>query len=162
MATAADLYKVGTLEKVDPNDILETWEQPHRAIYLTPRAGKWLEDDLTALKTDGVISGANSPKDQVYDLFYNFISGTNLAQDSWFPKPLRRSQKSVWELRTPDLRLFGWFWRKGIFVISAINTATNIKDSDLYEGYKDQCVFDRSKLDLDPPKYISGSIVDVL
>ena len=78
------------------------------------------------------------------------------------PNCLRPEIEGVWELRTHDLRFFGWFWRKCVFVIASIEQAKRCKDLRLYPGHRDQAKRDRAALNLDPPKFITGDLEDVL
>ena len=60
------------------------------------------------------------------------------------------------ELRTPDLRIFGWFALKDHFVGVVANDATYVKEHDLYQGYIGEVVRFRDGLQLDDPKFIPG------
>jgi hypothetical protein len=62
----------------------------------------------------------------------------------------------IWELKTPDLRLFGWFHVKDCFICGALDTAFNVKNSNLYKGYANEVGHFRDELPLDEPKYLTG------
>ncbi len=125
-----------------------------------PRALQWLENTLPTLEADGYIDQARSPEEQAEALIYEYIAGEPLK--NFPPHSMLPEGDGIWELRTPDLRFFGWFWRCGQFIVSAIDTKERCKSLGLYGGYRNQAVSDRVKLDLDDPKFITGSMEDVL
>ena len=65
-------------------------------------------------------------------------------------------------LKTPDVRLFGWFKERGVFIIANINSAAFIKEKQLYQGYWNDTRDRRKRLDLDEPKFIDGGYGHVL
>lgn len=159
MATPAELEEKGELSKLV--GILDDDQPEERLVYALPRARDWLTETLPLLETDGFHENAASPQEQAYDLFYAFLSGEDDFAE-FIPKPLRPKDSYVWELRTADLRFFGWFWRKGIFILSAVDLKQRCARYNLYAGYRDQCEHDRETLDLDPPKFIAGDLNDVV
>jgi hypothetical protein len=66
----------------------------------------------------------------------------------------------IWELKTADLRLFGWFLQKDCFIVSDIDDTGRIKQSNLYRGYCLQAVRRRDALELNEPKFIRGDNPD--
>jgi len=105
--------------------------------------------------------GKQSPIEQIDDLFHDFVSGADLAyyerSHSMMP-----TDRGIWELKTPDARLFGWFPQKGTFIVAEADTAFRCKEHDLYAGYRDSAVRRRDSLDLDEPKFVTGDYTDVL
>jgi len=69
------------------------------------------------------------------DLFFSFISGRPLTFMKQF-RPIRAEPNAVWEFKTPDLRIFGWFVVKDCFVAVFGDWADRVKDLDLYRGYR--------------------------
>lgn len=159
MATPAHLALRDQLHKVE--DVLEPHEQEQRLLYATQRAKIWMETNLSILASDGFYENAPSPEQQADDLFYSFLSGDPEISE-WVPHPMRPHEHGVWELRTADLRFFGWFWRRGVFIISAADQKSRCEQYGLYEGYRDQCMRDRDSLDLDPPPFVNGELQNVL
>lgn len=151
MATILDLERSYELYKLDP--ALDFDEQEWRTIYVLPRTRKWIETDLL-----GLVSSWNSelsPAQQLDGLIWVFGSGQPLTYGEQF-KPLTHIRDGVWELKTADLRLFGWFKKKDCFIGAAIDDATKIKKFNLYYGYVGEVVRFRDSLDLDAPKFIAG------
>lgn len=159
MPTPSDAADSGQLVKIDGG--LDAHEQEQRLLYAMPRAVAWLENELDDLEADGFYDNAPTPNQQADDLFYSFVSGEDMDSE-WPPHVMLPSERGVWELRTADLRFFGWFWRKGVFVISAVDAASRCKQFSLYAGYREQAVRDRDDFDFDPPPYVNGELSDVL
>jgi hypothetical protein len=155
--TAQELCQALQLELIEVE--LEPHEQPQRLIYGHPRFRAWMENVLPNLAADGFFAGAPSPREQVDALLHRFIAG--YAIQSFPPKCIKPEHNGVWELRTYDVRVFGWFWRRGVFIASHADTKSNCKGG-LYPTYRNGSVSDRNLLDLDPPKFITGVLNDVL
>jgi hypothetical protein len=157
MATAQQLEASGLLAlieiELDPDEPIE------RMIYVWPTVAEWLRDVLPGIETDGFIPGANSPKEQAEALFYEFVRGGNSFE--MLPHCVRPPEAGIWVLRTYDLRFFGFFWRKGVFVMTG--AARKIDCVDRYNGYLTEGSYRRGTLDLDQPKFLSGNeLSDVL
>lgn len=159
MPTPNDLVQGGFLEKIDVD--LDVDELPQRVLYAYPQVVTWLSDTLPGLVVDGHFPSAATPLEQADALFYNYVIGRKITQMA--PHSMRPKEPGVWELRTHDLRFFGWFYRKGVFIISAADTKRNCKDGALYDAYRDNAINYRDALDLDPPpKFITGATSHVL
>jgi len=69
----------------------------------------------------------------------------------------------VWYLKTTDLRIFGWFWRKDIFLGVVADTKLRCQTHNLYQGYRTVNVERfRNELPLDEPKFIPGTDPDAV
>lgn len=158
MPTPQTLVQQGRLEAIEVE--LDPDELPERLIYAHPRVVRWLEEVLPTLQSDNYVPGALRPEEQTDVLLYQLISGQ--GQVALPPKCLRPQEDGVWELRTHDLRFFGWFWRPKIFIMTSIEVASRCKELNLYGGHRDQAKHFRDGLDLEPPKFVSGEIEDVL
>ena len=71
-------------------------------------------------------------------------------------KPLNHLSEGVWELKTADVRIFGWFAVKDCFIGTDGDLKRNIIDRNLYRPYAEQAARFRSLLDLDEPKFVTG------
>lgn len=158
MATIVELCDAGVLVSIGGG--LDVHEQPERLLFAFPHVIEWLENVLPTLDPD-FHDGKQNPLEQADDLFHDFVSGADFA---FYEKShsMQPTDPGVWELKTPDLRLFGWFALKGVFVIAEINSAFLCKQHGLYAGYRNSVVFRRENLDLDEPKFITGEYEDVL
>ncbi len=138
------------LIKLDP--MLEAQEQEWRTIYILPRLAPSVAD-LPTWQSHWKVE--QSPGQQMDSLLEVFCSGETLAFGPQI-KPLVHLSDGVWELKTPDLRLFGWFPHKDCFICGALDTAFNVKSYNLYRGYAGEVARYRTQLDLNDPKFIPG------
>lgn len=135
-------------------------EQSQGRLYAFPHVIEWFENVLPGLEAD-MGDGRQSPIEQLDDLIHDFVAGANLG---YYERShsMRPEDPGVWELKTPDLRLFGWFNARLTFVVAEIDTAFRCKTHGLYAGYRGSVVRRRDALDLDEPKFITGTYDDVL
>lgn len=154
MATAQHLEALGELIRVEIE--LDPDEQHLRLVYALPRAIEWMDVVLPGLKTDGYFPGANRPIEQVEALLYEFVSGKSAFDMA--PHCMKPEDSGIWELRTYDVRFFGFFWRKGVFLMTSADTKAKCKEiSGLASGHRNNAMYFRDRLDLDPPKFVPGS-----
>ncbi|MBE1506706.1 hypothetical protein [Rhizobium viscosum] len=158
MATLTELCDANVLVSIGGG--LDAHEQPERLLCAFPHVIDWLENTLPSLDPD-FHEGKQDPMEQADDLFHDFVSG---ADFSYYEKShsMLPTEPGVWELKTSDLRLFGWFASKGVFVVAEINSAFQCKHHSLYAGYRNSVVYRRNQLNLDEPKFITGEYEDVL
>ncbi|MFV0800590.1 hypothetical protein [Brucella anthropi] len=159
MATPIQLYEQGHLAQLDGG--LDDDELPERIIYACPQVVQWIDTVLPNIEPFLDESRA-SPMQQLDHLLYEFISGAELStyKKAHAMTPL---ETGVWELKTPDLRIFGWFHKNGIFIAGEISTAVICKsNAGAYAGFRTVTAYRRTILDLDEPKFITGDYKDVL
>lgn len=151
MATLLDLISGPSpaLEKLDP--AFEDGTQEFRYILCSPKLKTWIEQDLPGLAS--ALRVELSPLEQLFALVQIFCSDEPLTYGDHI-KPLYSRGQGVWELKTADLRIFGWFPLKNHFIAVVANDAGFIKTHDLYAGYIGEVVRFRDKLNLDEPKFI--------
>ncbi len=106
-----------------------------RILYGTPEFVQWLRTLIQPGDADTERLGEATAAEQVDDLFYTFLSGRPLIRLRQF-RVVREEINPVWELKTPDIRIFGWFAMKDCFIAAFGNWANNVKDHDLYRGYR--------------------------
>lgn len=93
---------------------------------------------------------------QLDDLMALFCSGDTLTYD-WHFKPLNHVEDGIWELKTTDLRIFGWFPQKDCFIGVIADTKERLLKYQLYGPYaKLEVTPFRNQLDLDLPKFVPG------
>ncbi len=132
MPTITDLVDSGAIIKIDVE--LAPRDQPLRLLYGTPQFIEWLQELLRDDEPSQRL-GQTSPAEQIDDLFHSFLSGEPLIFTRQF-RVVRAEENAVWELKTPDIRIFGWFMARDCFVAVFGNWADTIKDHDLYRGYR--------------------------
>ena len=150
MATLEQLVALGKLKKHEPD--LEANEQPVRFVYLSPDAAAWAEGPL---QTANHIGRNLSPYEQAELVLYNFVKGRPLAYGSGY-HPLDPLPKWIWELKTADVRLIGWFARRATFVVACGAFKRNLLKRAHYTPHIEHAVSFRHGLDLDPPKAVTG------
>jgi hypothetical protein len=151
MATVVQLDQQGALFKLD---VLEQHVQEFRQFYASPVLYEWITGTLP-----GMASAAGvelTPQEQIVALLELFCAGERLAYEFQF-KPLAHITDGVWELKTTDIRIFGWFSRKDCFIGAVADDATRIKAYKLYHGYANVTTRGiRDTLNLDQPKFVPG------
>jgi hypothetical protein len=156
MPTIADLVDSGAIVKIDVE--LAPRDQPLRLLYGTPAFVEWLQDILGGAKPLRLL-GHTAPSEQIDDLFHSFLSGEHLVFTRQF-RVVRTEDNAVWELKTPDIRIFGWFMAKDCFVAVFGNWTDITKDHDLYRGYRIAIRRLRRKLGVDATLCVKGVAPD--
>src|SRR5215470_10356483 len=151
MATLLDLERTGAVSRIDPE--LNPRIQELRLIYTSPGVQQWIEQVLPTLESTWKVE--ESPIEQLTALIEIFCAGDTLSF-GWQFNPLRPHRNGVWELKTADLRMFGWFSAKDCFVVAAAVMADRINDHGPYARYDGRVLGFRDDRDLDEPKFISG------
>jgi hypothetical protein len=152
MPTITDLLASGAIIKIDVE--LAPRDQPLRLLYGTPQFVDWLRQILAGVEPPRQL-GQTSPAEQIDDLFHSFLSGEPLIFTRQF-RVVRAEDNAVWELKTPDIRIFGWFMARDCFVAVFGNWADTIKDHDLYRGYRIAIRRLRRELGIDATLCVKG------
>src|SRR6476646_10477651 len=111
MATLLDLERRGDVAKLDA--ALAPAQQELRRVYVRPRVQTWMENILPRLES--ALGLEVSPIEQLDAFLETYCSGATMTYERQF-KPLRHIDAGVWELKMPDLRMFGWFSMRDWFV----------------------------------------------
>ena len=151
MATILELASSGGLFKLDAG--LGVTEQEWRHIYVLPDLERWLQSNLPTLGSTWDIE--QSPLEQFDAFAWIYCSGQTLTFGNQF-KPLNHLGDGIWELKTADLRIFGWFPKQDQFIGTDANLTDDIKRLRMYRPYAEQAIRRRDGLDLDEPKFIDG------
>lgn len=157
IATLQQLVTVGALERVEVD--LERHQFPERQLYALPPFLKWLDETLPEMNS--TLNDDFQPIEQVEARLVQFVSGHPLGHTTDL-RDLRPLEAGIWELKTPDTRIFGWFPLKDHFIAAYGDDASRVKDHNLYGGYRDSVVRLRDELQLDEPKFVTGRIDDVI
>jgi hypothetical protein len=157
MATLIELDNAGHLFKLDPQ--LQANEQEWRMIYMSPRLAQWMQNDLPNLQSAWKVEV--DPTQQLDALVEEFCSGATLDYGTQF-HPIQHVQDGIWELKTPDLRIFGWFHVRDCFVGWRAEFANHVKKYGLYYGLAGETAHFRNQLNLNDPKFIPGTDPDAV
>jgi len=137
---------------------LDNGKQPWRCLFATPDFQEWAGNVLPELET-GIMQAEISPNEQVYALFADFIEGQHLEENRRF-KPLRyHPELFVWELKTIDIRIFGWFAAMDMFICCFGELKDVLENPNettrTYDRYIAKTNFARHTLSLDEPKFVN-------
>jgi hypothetical protein len=130
-------------------------EQPMRLVYGTPDFVRWLDERIRS-NDPSPLHAETTPAEQLDSLLYAFIAGHPLLPARQF-RPIKTEPNPIWELKTPDLRVFGWFAAKDCFICAFGDWADRIKDHDLYRGYRLETRRLRRELGLGNADSVQGS-----
>jgi hypothetical protein len=153
MATIETLVTEGALTKIEvplPAGALEI-----RLFYGTESFVNWLKTGLPNMQAPSDAQWDHA--EQVDDLLLRYSIGEALSYGPQF-HALHPGHRGVVELKTSDVRIFGWFYRRDVFIATNGHDTTFIKERGLYAGYRDEACRLRDQLNLDPPKFITGSM----
>jgi hypothetical protein len=142
---------------------LDTGDALKRRIYGLPSFKEWLDDDLRKMET-GRHQAADSPSEQVDYILYRWITGGHINYSRQF-KDLMPQKDEVWEMKTVDVRIFGWIYRPLNFIAVFGDYADlykSVRRSRSYEDARKKVIFERNRLLLDEPKFIGGSFDDLV
>jgi hypothetical protein len=152
MPTIAALLEEKVISRIEVK--LATRDQPMRLLYGTADFTAWLKLILSGAEPPSRLGDA-TPAEQVDQLFHTFTSGLPLIYTRQF-RFIRAEKHAVWELKTPDTRIFGWFMKKDCFVAVFGNWTDEVKDHDLYRGYRIAIRRLRRNLKLDDTLCVQG------
>lgn len=130
---------------------------PERTFYGCLEFMDGLTKEVPTWKT-GRLKAAQPPADQMDDILRKWISGDEIKYGPMF-KDLMPGRDEVWELKTADLRIFGWVYRPKVFVAALVGYADWYKPPNPTKSYNDareKVLTARDALDLDPPKFATG------
>lgn len=158
MATLDQLVHKGDLVRYEA--ALEADEQPERFIYCSPKFEDWVLNVLGGLERD---RGRDlTPLDQVELAFFEFIVGRPMVYGRTHRK-LEPFPSHIWELKTDDVRLIGWFVARATYIVVAGTMRKSLPRFKDYRPFLDSAEVFRSGLDLDAPKMITGvTLNDIL
>ncbi|UYN96676.1 MAG: hypothetical protein KIT25_07025 [Enhydrobacter sp.] len=150
MATIPILEAKGDLLPYEPD--FEHDEFPSRWIHQAPDFPAW----LGKLQEEEPDQPRNlSPFEQVEQLLFDYAVGRPMiyARDRRLLEPVGFH---VWEMKTLDVRLFGWLPMRRHLVLVCGEMKRHLKPSSRYKPFVDRVVAFRDKLDLDRPKFLMG------
>lgn len=149
MATLHELNAADALHLVDDAN----WNfVSERSIYASPRLMDWLSGPLADMPYQLELS----PLEQVSVLFEDFCSGEPLKVGAHFSALDAIRGTSLWKLKTAEVRIFGWFAQRDVFVGVSGFDADHVKRHGLYHGIAGDVARFRDQLDLDEPKFVDG------
>lgn len=153
MATLDDLVAAGLLRRVTLR--LGRKEYDDRQFFGSAAFLEWLHGPV--MSAVSFYPDDIAPKLQAHALLKDFITGKPFCGTRLFKK-MSPASDDVWELRSPDIRVFGWFPRKDCYVATSGDLFGNLKgDPPLYEKHRIDCVSFRSEIQMTEPMYVAGA-----
>jgi hypothetical protein len=152
MSTMSTLIANGKLKSVTLG-LLDD-ELAERGLFGTERLFRFIANDLQNVPSrDTTLSAL----EQVANLFGRYLTNRPLILQSPIA-PIRYLRDGVWELKTKDVRIFGWFAAKDSMVIDAGCDVKLLKEEKLnYNGFIVQTDYVRTSLGFSPSEYVSGN-----
>jgi hypothetical protein len=135
-------------------------EFDERKFYGLPSFMNDLQNVIPGLRA-GRLNAPHSPSDQMDDILRKWITGKPMRYDRWL-KDLSPQSSETWEMKTADLRIFGWIYQPKIFVAAFTGYTDHYKPQrgrrpiESYDDARDRIVEIRNRLDLDEPKFATG------
>ncbi|MCP9628988.1 hypothetical protein NML43_17980 [Rhodopseudomonas palustris] len=156
MSTIQTLVDSGALIRIEVD--LAAGEQPARLLYGTPGFIEWLGTLLAGAEPAQRL-GEATVAEQVDSLFYAFTAGKQMIYTRQF-RVIRAEPNAVWEFKTPDVRIFGWFLQRDCFAAVFGDWTNRVKDHDLYRGYRISIRRIRRELGVEDNLCVKGSSPD--
>jgi hypothetical protein len=142
-----------------------------RKLYATPDGVEWMRNDVPKMVT-GVIQSATPPKDQLVLRLRQWMAGLPMTQGPMFKdlKPLQSGagkgvEHGVWELKTVDLRLFGWLYVPREFVVTRYGYADDYKGPNKKKTYSEEIrnvMADRLAMQLNGGTFAKGAFHELV
>ena len=111
-----------------------------RELYYSPDFRKWARDVLPTIQRTAAYATHESPREEVAVILGRFAVGARLIVEPNEDTPgdikrLHPPENSIWELKTGDMRIFGWFHAHDCFVANTGGDATTIKANRVYDRH---------------------------
>lgn len=155
MATLDKILEAKTITRVTVR--LARGQFDERKFYAYPDCLQWMKTEVPKMVT-GRIGADNTPAEQLIQRLVQWIVGKPMAEGRMF-RDMRPKSDHVWELKTPDLRIFGWLCRPREFIAVCGGYADDYKEPTIIKDYEDDrraVLAARDALPLDGDKFARG------
>ena len=112
----------------------------------------------------GRLESALTPKEQLVERLRQWMAGDPMSYGPMF-RDMNPREDEVWELKTADLRIFGWMYRPLEFVAVRGGYTDDYKDPTKIKNYADdrrEVVKARDALPLDGDKFTTGGFDELV
>ena len=152
MSTISNLLSDGKIKAVTLGLVDD--ELADRGLFGTTRLHSFLENDLPAIQSrDAVLSA----EEQLANLLGRYLTNRPLVLLSPL-SPIRHLANGIWELKTLDLRVFGWFVERDSMIIDSGCDVKLLKSGKLnYSGFIAQTEYVRKTLGFSPTNCVQGN-----
>jgi hypothetical protein len=152
MTTIATLVLTDRLVPYEPGEADR--RQSFRLIYMTPHFQDWMADELSLRRAPKKVG--EMPLYQLIGRFDDFCMGENFELNRMF-KNLEPKDRGIWEIKTPDVRVFGFFTEKDCFIAIRGGLKSAYRTNASYKKPIGIVGVERQKLQL---PWISGERID--
>jgi hypothetical protein len=156
MATFDNLLKQKKLIPVKLR--LRSGQFPERKIYAFAECVEWMRNEVPQMTT-GRVASDFTPLEQLVERFRQWIAGDPMEYGRMFHDMEPRTD-DVWEMKTADLRIFGWMYLPRQFIAVRGGYTDDYKEPTKIKNYADdrrEVVKAREALPLDGEKFVKGS-----
>ena len=134
-----------------------------RKIYAYPECLEWMKTKVPGMAT-GRVQSDLTPAEQLIRRLMQWIVGDELVYSRMF-KDMEHQSDGVWELKTDDLRIFGWIYRPKQFIAVCGGYADDYKEPTKTKNYADDIrtvIQARNALPLDGVKFVTGEFHELV
>jgi hypothetical protein len=134
-----------------------------RKFYAFPECRDWMKSEVPKMTT-GRIQSAFTPYEQLMERLRQWLAGDPMRYGPWFHDMTPQSD-CVWEMKTDDLRIFGWMYQPRAFIAVRAGFADHYKEPTKIKTYADErneVVRARNALALDGQKFVEGEFDDLV
>lgn len=156
MATLGGLVQAGALQKVEVP--LEPGDNVQRLVFGAPPFVRFCAEQLPTLTT-GAIGEDSTPAEQVDSILHAYITGETIHYDRQL-KCLQPHSDGIVELKTTDVRIFGFVPQKAMFIALCAASKDNIVAANLYPVFMRECRRMRAELGFQPGECVTGENSD--
>lgn len=164
------LTYMATLSKLCDDKVLLKGKGPlgpgrfyERGFYAFPGFVDWIKNEVKNRPT-GRINSAMTPNEQLVERLRQWMAGEPMAEGPMF-HDMRPSEDGVWELKTHDLRIFGWLYRPREFIAVCGGHKDDYEEPTKIKTYADdkrRVIAARDALPLDGAKFVIGKFHELV
>jgi hypothetical protein len=134
-----------------------------RELYAFPECLDWMRKKVPTMVT-GRIGSAFTPAEQLMRRLTQWIVGDTMVHNRMF-KDMEPQSHGVWELKTENLRIFGWMYQRRKFIAVCGGYADDYKEPTKVKFYADDkrtVMVKRNALPLDGAKFVLGDFDELV
>jgi hypothetical protein len=134
-----------------------------RKFYAYPECLEWMRNEVPQMVT-GRIKSDFTPYEQLMERLRQWMAGDPMAYGPMF-HDMEPATDEVWELKTADLRIFGWMYQPREFIAVRGGFADDYKEPTKTKNYADErreVIRARDALPLDGAKFVRGDFDELV
>ena len=133
-----------------------------RKVYAYPECIDWMRQ--VPKMTTGRVASDFTPQEQLVERLRQWMAGEPMEHGPMFHDMDPRTD-DVWEMKTADLRIFGWMYKPREFIAVRGGYADDYKEPTKTKNYADdrrEVVRVRDALPLDGAKFVRGNFNELV